>query len=256
MGFYELQSHDDFSSGSSVAQVNWLVPDHLGTPRLIIDQTGTLANIKRHDYLPFGEELPALVGGRTTALGYAGGDNVRQQFTSKERDVETGLDYFGARYYSSTQGRFTSADEPLIGQDEPDPQTWNLYSYTSNNPLSRIDEDGRRWFYKCEGRACDVQWVNPNEDGSYTSPGEGWREFVPTKAQPSLIIYSSDGSQVYRFGEKADGSPKFKWLWTGLPVNLASENKNCRNLGFFVAFLQNYFMQLKERAYRVALLSK
>ena len=37
--------------------INWLVTDHLGTPRMVIDQTGTLANIKRHDYLPFGEEL-------------------------------------------------------------------------------------------------------------------------------------------------------------------------------------------------------
>ena len=87
--------------------INWLVTDHLGTPRIVIDQTGTLANIKRHDYLPFGEELFAGSGGRTVGMGYAGGDGVRQQFTSKERDVETGLDYFLARYYSSSQGRFT-----------------------------------------------------------------------------------------------------------------------------------------------------
>jgi hypothetical protein len=41
---------------------------------------------------------------------------------------------------------FPSPDEPFAGQDEEDPQTWNLYSYTSGNPLSRVDEDGRRWF--------------------------------------------------------------------------------------------------------------
>jgi RHS repeat-associated protein len=139
--------------------------------------------------------------------------------TSKERDIETGLDYFLARYYSSTQGRFTSPDEPLIGQDEPDPQTWNLYSYTSNNPLNRTDEEGQRWFYKCVDGNCDVQWVNPNKDGTYTSPGEGYKEFIPTKEQPNLIIYSSDGYQVYRFGENADGSPKAKWLWTGKVEN-------------------------------------
>jgi RHS repeat-associated protein len=79
--------------------------------------------------------------------------------TLQERDIETGLDFFESRYYSSTQGRFTSADEPFAGQDEEDPQTWNLYSYTSGNPLNRIDPDGRRWFYKCQGRnGCDIQW--------------------------------------------------------------------------------------------------
>jgi hypothetical protein len=61
---------------------------------MVLDQTGALANVKRHDYLPFGEELFAPAGGRTTAMGYASGDNVRQQFTLKERDFETGLDYF------------------------------------------------------------------------------------------------------------------------------------------------------------------
>jgi len=41
--------------GGSTLQLQWLVSDHLGTPRMILDQTGSLANMKRHDYLPFGE---------------------------------------------------------------------------------------------------------------------------------------------------------------------------------------------------------
>jgi len=203
------------SSGGSVSQIQWLVADHLGTPRMIFDQTGNLANMKRHDYLPFGEELFAPAGGRTTAMGYAGGDGVRQQFTHKERDIETGLDYFEARYYAPIKGRFTSPDEPLAGQDPSDPQTWNLYSYTSNSPLIRVDEDGRRWFYKCDNNYCDVKWVDQNKDGSYTSPGVGYTEFVPTKEHPYLIIYSPDGYKVYRFGEDKDGGPKAFWLWTG-----------------------------------------
>ncbi len=71
--------------------INWLISDHLGTPRMILDVTGSLANVKRHDYLPFGEELIAGSGGRSVSLGYASGDGVRQQFTSKERDVESAL---------------------------------------------------------------------------------------------------------------------------------------------------------------------
>jgi hypothetical protein len=85
------------SGSSGAAQIEWLITDHLGTPRMVLDQTGSLANMKRHDYLPFGEELFAPTSGRTAAQGYASGDAVRQHFTSKERDIETGLDFFQAR---------------------------------------------------------------------------------------------------------------------------------------------------------------
>ena len=55
---------------------------------------------------------------------------------------ETGLDYFGARYYSGAQGRFTSPDAPLIDQNPADPQSWNLFSYVRNNPLRFLDPTG------------------------------------------------------------------------------------------------------------------
>ena len=87
-----------------------------GTPRMVLDQTGSLTALKRHDYLPFGEELFAPTSGRIAAQGYASGDGVRQHFTQKERDNETGLDYFGARYYASMQGRFTGVDPYDINQ--------------------------------------------------------------------------------------------------------------------------------------------
>lgn len=128
-----------FGTSAGGEKVLWLVPDHLGTPRIILDQSGSLATLKRHDYLPFGEELFSGTGGRTIAQGYAG-DGLRQQFTSKERDIETGLDYFLARYYSSTQGRFTGADS--IAGNPYSPQSLNLYTYVLNNPLALIDPDG------------------------------------------------------------------------------------------------------------------
>lgn len=65
-------------------------------------------------------------------------------FTGKERDTETGLDYFGARYMSSAQGRFTSPDRPFADQHPADPQSWNLYSYVRNNPLRLVDDDGMK----------------------------------------------------------------------------------------------------------------
>ncbi len=69
------------------------------------------------------------------------------QFTGKERDAESGLDYFGARYYGSALGRFTSPDWSAKPMPVPyaalgDPQSLNLYAYVRNNPLSRADADG------------------------------------------------------------------------------------------------------------------
>ena len=81
-------------------------------------------------------------------------------FNGKERDAETGLDYFQTRYMSSTQGRFTSPDSYNImqemrkGKDESEqrkilndylsnPQEWNKYTYALNNPLKMVDPDGR-----------------------------------------------------------------------------------------------------------------
>jgi RHS repeat-associated protein len=130
-------------TGPSTPPVQWLISDHLGTPRMVLDQTGNLNSMRRHDYLPFGEELTAPTSGRTTAQGYAGGDGIRQQFTLQERDLETGLDYFVARYYANTQGRFTSADQPFADQSANNPQSWNLYSYVRNNPLVIVDPSGR-----------------------------------------------------------------------------------------------------------------
>ncbi len=131
-------------TGTLYREANWLVADQLGTPRMVVNKLGSLSSVKRHDYLPFGEELYAGVGGRTTTQGYTG-DSVRQKFTQKERDNETGLDYFLARYYSNVQGRFTSVDPENAGANPGDPQSWNGYGYARNNPLVYTDPDGRTY---------------------------------------------------------------------------------------------------------------
>lgn len=64
-------------------------------------------------------------------------------FTGKERDVETGLDYFGARYNASSVGRFMTPDPiGIIKQKLRDPQQWNMYSYTRGNPIRFLDPTG------------------------------------------------------------------------------------------------------------------
>ncbi|MGH9849010.1 MAG: RHS repeat-associated core domain-containing protein, partial [Blastocatellia bacterium] len=72
---------------------------------------------------------------RSASLGY-GADSTRQKFTSKERDNETGLDYFLARYYSSTQGRFTSPD-PL--------EFWMLDDDKENNKRREFLVNPQKW---------------------------------------------------------------------------------------------------------------
>jgi len=67
---------------------------------------------------------------------------------SKERDTESGNDYFGARYYASSMGRFMSPDPSgLYLADPTNPQSLNLYSYVLNNPLKLVDPTGLGWCY-------------------------------------------------------------------------------------------------------------
>ena len=128
---------------------SYMFTDMLGSVRTITDQNKII--IENYDYLPFGRMLNASTNGRANLYFPSDPDapnallnsKTPQKFTGKERDAETGLDYFGARYYSGAQGRFISADEPFADQDTADPQSWNLYSYVGNNPLGFIDEDGR-----------------------------------------------------------------------------------------------------------------
>lgn len=135
-----------------------MTTDSLGSTRVVTD--GNKAVIARHDYLPFGEEIPSGIGNRPPGLGYVTTDDTRQRFTEKERDSESSLDYFGARYFSSPQGRFTSADpfDPVVERGAShseegeahfhryltQPQHWNRYCYVLDNPLRLVDPDGHQ----------------------------------------------------------------------------------------------------------------
>ncbi len=66
------------------------------------------------------------------------------KFTGKERDTESGLDNFGARYNASTMGRFMTPDPIFMTKHRlVDPQQWNLYAYVRNNPLNLTDPTGK-----------------------------------------------------------------------------------------------------------------
>jgi len=159
------------------ADVRWIIADRLGTPRMVLDESGTLANVSRHDYLPFGEEITAQIGGRTAQQGYVA-DGTRQKFTQYERDNETGLDFAQARYYSNSQGRFTRPDpynilfEMKAGRNArergqildayiSEPRNWNRYTYCLNNPTNLYDPSGLTWVWDNFEQV--YAWV-PDED--------------------------------------------------------------------------------------------
>src|SRR5579872_2854401 len=136
-----LKSEYVFFDGERVARkdlpgstVSYYFSDHLKTASVITDSAGIIK--EDEDYYPWGGELQ-----------FVNNDNNHYKFTSKERDLETGLDYFGARYYGNWLGRFVSADwaakpEAVPYSDLHDPQSLNLYSYVRNIPTSDADPDG------------------------------------------------------------------------------------------------------------------
>src|SRR5262249_8957956 len=114
--------------------VSYYFSDHLKTASVIADAAGTVK--AESDYYPWGGELQFL-----------NNDTNHYKFTGKERDSESGLDYFGARYCSNGLGRWISADwsatpVPVPYADLTDPQTLNLYGYVGGNPASKADADG------------------------------------------------------------------------------------------------------------------
>lgn len=103
--------------------------DPVGSNVLVTDDTGRI--LTWHSYLPFGEVSPA---------ASTGSDSSPMKFGGKGFDDESGLSYFGARYYDPSIGRFLSPD--TIVPRVFDLQSWNGYSFASNNPISRVDPTG------------------------------------------------------------------------------------------------------------------
>jgi RHS repeat-associated protein len=125
------------AASATAQQVRYYHLDAVGSVRALTNAQGTI--LERHDYLPFGEECTS--GCESNPGLNAGGP---RKFTGKERDKETGFDYFGARYYGSKVARFTTVDPVYTWRENIlDPQRWNRYAYVRNNPLRYVDPDGR-----------------------------------------------------------------------------------------------------------------
>ena len=194
--------------------------DHLGTEVGQSDASGRPLNPA--DYAPFGQTI-------------SGGTNDPYQFTGKERDQESGLDYFGARYYGSSMGRFMSPDD---GSDQSpfSPQSWNLYSYGRNNPLSGTDPDGRQY------TVCDANGNNCShlDDPTFDNDEKKDQQHGEYFQNGSIFHLDADGNHVQdgtyhwdgpdaaltpeQFGKIGnDGMGAINWFGKQMVINAATD---------------------------------
>ena len=157
--------------------------DPLGTRRMQTNAAGQPETDIQS--LPFGDQLYSFtdVNAPSTA-----DDSTPLHFTGKERDSESGNDYFGARYYGSWMGRFMSPDyneagsAPVPYADFTNPQSLNLYAYVNNNPLTTTDADGHGCFDNDATSSVD------SSGNLQINGGCDWGDILPTQVQVSQFI--------------------------------------------------------------------
>lgn len=132
-------------------------------------------------------------------------------FTGKERDSESNLDSFGARYDASAMGRFMTPDWAAKATTVPyakldNPQTLNLYSYVGNNPLSQLDDDGHEIIYADNLK--NAQLVKDSVTAILANPStSGYLSGYVGPNAPNLTIQSGDLSYLDSATQNPDGTP-------------------------------------------------
>jgi RHS repeat-associated protein len=174
LGGERVARHD--SSGN----VFYYFMDHLGTSREIL-QAGQTSPCYEADFYPFGGER---VGTNTCPQNY--------KFTGKERDSESNLDNFGARYFGSSMGRFMSPD-PLAGHRE-DPQTLNRYVYVRSNPLSLTDRTGLDFYLTCRQTKDNTKTCQKGVQGTTTTDANGKSTFTATVVTSASLRDPNSGN--------------------------------------------------------------
>jgi RHS repeat-associated protein len=184
-----------YAGGTHIATYNngttyFTHQDWLGTERVRSDMTG--ASCETIFSLPFGDGQ-AIAGSC---------DPTPMHFTGKERDSESNLGNFGARYNSSNLGRFMSPDPDNAGASPDNPQSWNAYSYVLNNPLVFTDPDGL-WCVWGDGTHDDTPEnggagsADCKTQGGYWDPGDYYLGFYENKNGNLVGWDSPDSSGLF-----------------------------------------------------------
>lgn len=176
-----------FAAGRRIARRNtssgafsYFFSDDLGSTDKLTNAAGTIQNDS--EYYPYGGER----------VYTQGATNQHYRFTGKERDTETGLDNFGARFDASSLGRFMTPDWAARPTTVPyavfgDPQSLNLYTYVRNDPVSRADADGHTSIDSscyANGNGCDFKGGNASTEQT-TSGGAATTAGSQTAQQPA-----------------------------------------------------------------------
>jgi RHS repeat-associated protein len=191
-----------FAGGRHVAAVggttNFSHSDWLGTERLRTTYAGVTCETIAS--LPFGDGLA------TTGSCY---HPSALHFTGKERDAESGLDNFGARFDASSMGRFMSPDPQNAGASPEEPQSWNGYAYAGNNSLNFTDPDGLNYLV-CGANGENCADLNQEQYDEYLSSIKGTNTTVDSTGliqnQNANGSFTTIGQATYYDEKNADAA--------------------------------------------------
>ena len=175
--------------------------DWVGSKRVEIAANSTCASA--FVSLPFGNTSNGNSSYSPIALsGYSAcADATEHHFTGKERDAESGNDYFGARYYASSMGRWMSPDwsakeDPVPYAQLDDPQSLNLYQYVRNNPLKNRDADGHECPPDCASG--ENPFSGPPAPGGSANPENS--QFLQMVQQEGNGLVQAEPGKLVMFG--------------------------------------------------------
>jgi RHS repeat-associated protein len=199
------------------AGLHFHLTDPLGTRRVQTNSTGFAETDCQS--LPFGDQQNCFPDPNSPNTA---DDATPLHFTGKERDTESGNDYFGARYYASSMGRFMSPDPAVFSAANPSyPQTWNLYAYAANNPLRYTDPTGLDCVYYNDA-GDKVESIDHHSDsGECKDNGGNWEEGTTYKSWQHYDKNSDtwngasiDSKNVYFYqGDAPQANYQFNGQW-------------------------------------------
>jgi RHS repeat-associated protein len=196
-GFGQELAEDQPGMGTTFIQ-----SDHVGSPSVTTDPNGIV--IGRSKNLPFGERYGSW------------GQKTIRRYTTHEDDADSGAIYMQAREYLPAYGKFAQVD-PAYDQTKDDPESWNLYTYVTNHPVTQTDPDGREnpTYLNPEYSGPDDPWLpkNPIDEygqdiGGGLAAYNGWMSRVAAahlfnqaqkeakeKGKPTVQVYVFDGKE-------------------------------------------------------------
>jgi RHS repeat-associated protein len=174
---------------SSVYSTSYYIKDHLGSTRVVLRED--MIRTEATDYYAFGLKME----GRSYSMGSAN----KAGFTGKERDIETGWDYFGARYYMSHLGRWNGVD--ALAEQYP---STTPFGYVSNNPLNIIDPNGMEERENCAISRCSYDSFTIVGVVSFGAEGGGGRKKNNANEQV-LACNNNQGGCDEMDGEAVEG---------------------------------------------------